>query len=355
MKSLYHIGFNKTIEEYIQENQLNEFSIGRIINQQKERYSVQTENGIFQAEITGNLRFTAQSMSDYPVVGDWVLLIDYGDMQLIHQIIPRKTLLERKKVSSKSDKQIIAANIDVAFIVQSLDNNFNINRLERYITMVYAGKLKPIIVLNKIDLVSNDELNENIQSIQKRIKDIDIIATKAIDMDGAKSLENVLQSGLTYCFIGSSGVGKSSLINNLKEKVIFETSEISEATQKGKHTTTHRELVLLDTGAILIDTPGMREFGVTDDEQAIALTFEEIRDLSSACRFEDCTHENEPGCAVLEALDVGQLDHEMYVNFKKLEREAQHFKSSVAEKRKKDKEFGKMVREVKKIKKNNKF
>ena len=173
--------------------------------------------------------------------------------------------------------------------------------------------------------------------------------------DGIKSLNAFLEKGKTYCLIGSSGVGKSSIINSLLGGEIIKTNEISDSTNKGKHTTTYRELILLKNGSILIDTPGMREIGLTDDIEGISKTFQDIEELVKECKYNNCTHTDEPGCALLAAIDSGTIDHKSFDNFKKLLRESEHFQSSVAEKRKKDKEFGKMIKQVKEVRKKNKF
>lgn len=355
MNTLQKLGYTTTHNNFIKENKLTEFTVGRIINQQKERYLVHVENGIFPAEVTGNLRFSSNSKSDFPVVGDWVLLIDYDESFLIQQVLPRNTILERKAVNADGESQIIASNIDVALIVQSLDHNFNLNRLERYVAVSHAGNIKPIIILNKSDLLTEAELNEKIKAVNSRIKNIEVILSNAISAEGIIPVKKALKASLTYCFIGSSGVGKSSLINLLAGNEILKVNEISESTNKGKHTTTHKELFVLKDGSIVIDTPGMRELGMIDSQSGLEQTFDNIYEFSNNCKFPNCTHTNEPGCAVLDAIENGSLDLAVYENFKKLEREAKYYSASKLEKRKRDKEFGKMAREVMKVKKKTKY
>lgn len=303
MNTLQNLGFPESYNTFIKENNLDNFSVGRIVNQQKERYLVFTESGIFPAEITGNLRYSAKEKADFPVVGDWVLLIPYDEMVLIHQVLPRNTILKRKSASSQSEEQIIAANIDVALVVQSLDNDFNLNRLDRYITIAVAGKIQPLVVLNKTDLVSEEECNHFVALLRKRHAKILIVKTNTVSRDGCSALQQVIEPGKTYCFIGSSGVGKSTLINALSGNNALKTNAISAATKKGKHTTTHKALFLLPNNGIVIDTPGMREVGIADDENGIQQTFTSIVELAKQCKFPDCRHEQEPGCAVREALE----------------------------------------------------
>jgi len=355
MNTLHKFGFDNSYILYIQQNKLDEFKIGRIINQQKERYLVQTETGIFPAEITGNFRFSASSPADFPVVGDWVLLIGYDDLFLIQSILPRKTILERKSIDAEAETQLIATNIDVALIVQSLDHDFNINRIDRYVTIAYEGKIEPVIVLNKTDLLSAQALESKVSGIRARHEKIQIIVASIVTENGLKELREILLPYKTYCFLGSSGVGKSSIINVLLGHTLLKTREISNSTSKGKHTTTHREMIVLENESLVIDTPGMRELGIASAGDGLEHTFERIFELSQQCKFPDCSHTSEPGCVVKIAIEQGELDVQAFENFQKLERESKHYAASKVEKRKKDKEFGRMAREVMKVKKKTKF
>jgi ribosome biogenesis GTPase len=351
-----NLGLNDYIIFQIEKLDLDMSSIARVVKEHKERYIISTFENEYEAEITGNLRFSAKSREDFPAVGDWVEFIPFEENNaIIQSIIPRKTLLERKSVSSSSEKQIIASNIDIAFIVQSVDRDFNINRLERYVSLIHSGLIVPVVILNKTDLISDDDLHNKIDTITNQFTDIKIISTSNVSLQGIENLKQFLETDKTYCFVGSSGVGKSSIINSLQEKDSIKINEISTATNKGKHTTTHRELITLNNGSILIDTPGMREIGLTDALDGIKKTFTDIEDLSKNCKFNNCTHTNEKGCAILEALYSNIIDQNTYDNFQKLIRESQHFQASVSEKRKKDKEFGKMIKNVKEIRKKNKF
>ncbi|MCB2195756.1 MAG: ribosome small subunit-dependent GTPase A [Bacteroidetes bacterium] len=349
---LEDLGYNKSFEVYRKENNLTEFEIGRVIAEHKERYIVKTEKGECEAEITGNLRFSAHNREDFPAVGDWVALISYDTEQaIIHKVFPRFSMLSRQAVGQYGEIQIIAANIDFAFVVQAVDRDFNINRLERYLTICYSSRVIPIVVLTKTDLVDRERIHEIIKSIKQRHHKISVLAISNITQQGYTDLKSIIEKGKTYCMLGSSGVGKSTLSNNLSGKEIMKTGNISDSTNKGKHITSHRELIILESGGILIDNPGMREVGITDTTDGLDTTFDQITRLSENCKFGDCKHVNETGCAVIEALENGELDKNAYDNYLKMEREKAHFQSTVVEKRKKDKEFGKMVRNFKKDKK----
>jgi ribosome biogenesis GTPase len=344
-KDMENLGFDK---EFYTEQE----NIARVISEHKERYTVQDDKGVYSAEITGNLRFSADSREDFPAVGDWVEISKFEeDFCIITKILDRKTMLARKSIGDYGDKQIIATNIDFAFIMQAVDRDFNINRIERYVSLVRSGGIEPIIVLNKIDLLEDGELQEIIKSLEERQNDIDVLAVSNLNGNGIDELKQIMEPSKTYCLVGSSGVGKSTLINTLMGKELLDTMSLSDATNKGRHTTTRRELIILEDGSIIIDTPGMREVGMADSESGIEITFEEIAELSENCRFADCNHESEPGCAIREAIENGDLDEGLFENYKKLERENRHYNATVAERRKKDKEFGKMVKGVMKIKK----
>lgn len=350
---LESLGYSESLENYRKENQLEDFEVGRVAVEHKERYIVKTASQEFDAEITGNLRFSAQERADFPAVGDWVALSIFDDsMALIHHVFPRKSVLQRQAVGKFSEKQIIATNIDFAFIIQGIDHDFNINRLERYLTVCKTAKVEPIILLSKIDLIENGELKIKIEKIQSRHSNIPIIPFSNLSKKGYEQINEKLQKSKTYCIIGSSGVGKSTLINNLSGDELMQTSSISSSTKKGRHTTSHRELFLLKNGAILIDTPGMREIGITENVEEI---FDEIVELSKHCKFKDCSHIHEEGCAILEAIENEEIDRAIYENYQKMQREAQHFQTSVADKRRKDKALGKLYKQIIKNKKKNKF
>ena len=262
-------------------------------------------------------------------------------------------MISRPAVGHFGEIQIIATNVDVALLVQAVDRDFNINRLERYLTICHSSGVSPVIVLTKADLISDQEKVQIISSINQRIKQIPVFAISNETQEGFESLRMIFEKGKTYCLLGSSGVGKSSLLNNLTEKAVMKTDSISQSTGKGRHVTSHRELIVLDNGGILIDNPGMKEVGISDAARGLETTFGDILTLSERCKFKDCTHTCEAGCSVLEALEKGEIDSASYENYLKMEREKIHFESTVAERRKKDKEFGKIMKNYKKEINNN--
>lgn len=347
--NLVKLGYNSTIEELRTANRLNDFEIGRIVLEHRERYIVMTESGELEAEITGNLRFSAKGREDFPAVGDWVALTVYGtDMAIIYKILPRQSIISRQAVGQYGEIQIIATNIDYAFLVQAADRDFNINRLERYLTICYSSKVIPIIVLTKTDLIDPQEVTNIINDISLRIPNIQVIAMSNETLEGIDKLNEIIKEGKTYCLLGSSGVGKSTLLNNLSGKAKMKTGTISKSTNKGRHVTSHRELIVLENGGILIDNPGMREVGIVDQSDGLETTFDSIIKLSVSCKFKDCTHTNEIGCSVLEALENGEIEKNSYDNYIKMLKEKAYFESSVAERRKKEKLFGKIMKNYKK-------
>lgn len=338
-------GFSPHFEQLRIELDFSHFEIGRVIAEHKERYIVKTNQGEAEAEITGSLRFSASNRSDYPAVGDWVALTFYeSGTSIIHGILPRQSTLARQAVGQFGEIQILATNVDYALIVQAVDRDFNLNRLERYLTISYSAKVKPIIVLTKTDLIAPETLAQIIDSIHQRLVQVPIVAISNQTQSGYAALATHVEKGKTYCMLGSSGVGKSTLLNNLAGTAHMKTGALSTSTSKGKHVTSHRELIVLASGAILIDNPGMREIGVIDSSHGLENTFDKICHYAQACKFKDCTHTHEAGCAVLAAVAKGEIDKNSHASFLKVERENAHFQSSVAEKRKKDKDFGKMVK-----------
>lgn len=353
---LEDLGYNAHQEEFRKEQKPDNFEIGRIIAEHKERYIVKTVKAEFEAEITGNMRFSAVGREDFPAVGDWVALTTYDSgIAVIHKILPRFSILKRQAVGQFGEIQIIATNIDFALLVQAVDRDFNINRLERYLTICNSSKISPIIVLSKIDLIDKHRVAEIQENIEARIKNIPVVAVSNDSQDGYQSIKMLIEKGKTYCMLGSSGVGKSTLLNNLSGRSVMRTGTISESTKKGKHVTSHRELIILEGGGILIDNPGMREVGIADSASGLEITFEMVIRLSENCKFNDCTHTYEKGCSVIEAVNKGEIDRASYENYLKMEREKAHFESSVVEKRKRDKDFGKMVKNYKKEIQKNKY
>jgi ribosome biogenesis GTPase len=356
MKELKHLGFEGEICDLIPLENLDENELARVVVEHKERYVVQTITGAFNAEIMGTLRFSARSREDFPAVGDWVKITMMDENSaIILEIFPRTTMLQRQAVGKLGEIQIIATNIDFGFIVQSVGHDFNLKRMERYLAICYASNIEPIILLTKIDLAEKDEAVTIISQIEDRIKDVAVIALSNETKEGLDELKSLMKPCKSYCFLGSSGVGKTTIVNHLKGEAVLKTSAISDSTSKGRHTTSHRELILLPNESIVIDTPGMRELGMTDQVEGIEMTYEDIVAFSKECKYLDCSHTNEAGCAVIEAVEQEDIPQEMYQNYLKLMREQEHFSSTASEKKKKDKDFGKMVKHVKKVRKDMKY
>ncbi len=350
---LQELGITPEIELYAKENIDVSFEIGRITAEHKERYIVHTEHAEISAEITGNLRFSAQSRADFPAAGDWVALNVFDDMGIIHEILPRKSVLSRQAVGKKGEEQIIGANIDVAFIVMATGSDFNLNRLDRYLAITQNSGITPIVLISKTDLISPDKKNEIDALLQSKSEAIQFVQFSNYTKEGIEIIKEIINPGITYCVIGSSGAGKSTLLNNLIGKEILVTNELSDSTGKGKHTTSHRELFILPGGGIIIDTPGMREIGMTSEISDGASSFEQIMEITDQCKYANCTHIDEPGCAIIDAIKDGRIEEAAFDNFMKIEREGKRFQETVAEKRKKDKAFGKMVKDVMSFKKKN--
>lgn len=342
------LGYDTFFESNRHKLKLDEFSIARVTVEHRGAYKVKNTNREFLAKITGKQMFNATSREDYPAVGDWVAITELNTEQaVIHKVLPRKTIIKRKS-NNKNEIQIIATNIDVAFIVESIGEDYNLNRFERYFAIANDGGIKPAILLNKIDLISKEDLDFKLNEIKDRFNNIDIILTSTITNEGLNELKNYIKERKTYCFLGSSGVGKSSLINKLLGRNIIKTENISLSTNKGKHTTTNREMYFLKDGGVVIDNPGMREVGMTDTNVGIDNLFDEITILAKDCKFIDCTHIHEPGCEVLSALKSGKLDEKKYSNYINLKKETEFYNMSEVERNEKDYKFGKFIKTAKK-------
>lgn len=350
------LGFNGWHQDRVDSLKLVDKQIARVITVNKNSYIVSNGKSEVFAEITGKLMYSADSPLDYPAVGDWVYaqFLDDDTFAIIHEILPRESLLKRKVAGKKIEFQIIAANIDSALIIQSLDTDFNLNRLERYLVMVSEGNIEPVILLSKSDLLEPKRIGEKKTEIREAMPDIKTIDFSNLDEANLDKVEELLVPRKVFCLLGSSGVGKTTLLNRLVNQEMFETRPVREKDGKGKHVTTRRQLIILKNGAMIVDTPGMRELGSIDIESGLSETFSEIAELANHCRFNDCTHTQEDGCAVLAALDEGTLPKKRYQNYLKLRKEAEFHDMSYLEKRRKDKQFGKMVKSAMKHKKRKK-
>ena len=356
MDAIEKLGFEKWFKDKIDLAKPAEYKIARVIAVNKNNYIVSNGKDEIFAELTGKFIFNSDSALDFPTVGDWVYaqLFDDASLAIIHEIFPRRSLLKRKTSGKKIDYQLIAANIDTAIIMQSLDNNYNLRRLERYLVVINESNITPVIFLSKSDLLSRDEIEKkknDIYNIEPGIKIIDFSNNNFSDI---ANIKEHLTPTKTYCLLGSSGVGKTTLLNNLIQNELYKTQEVREKDGRGKHTTTRRELIVLENGAIIIDNPGMRELGVISIESGLNETFDEIAALSAQCRFSDCTHTIEQGCAILKALEEGVISNERYKNYIKLYKESLYNEMSYYEKRQKDKSFGKYIHSILKYKKDKK-
>ncbi len=348
------LGYNPVFETARNELGLGDFPVARVISASRGAYTVKNADGEYRAKITGKHMFTATSRENYPAVGDWVAITTLGDGQAtIHGVLPRTTLLKRthgdkNKRGEKETTQLIAANIDVAFIVESVDRDYNLNRFERYFVMVKNGGVIPVIILNKTDLLTKEEYDALLTQLQSRFPDTTIIATSTINGNALDELTRYIERGKTYCFLGSSGVGKSSLINTLLKADSIKTGSISAYSGRGTHTTTARHMYFLENGGIVIDNPGTREVGIAETEYGAYTIFDDITDLAKECKFADCTHTHEPGCRVVEAVESGTLDREKYEHYLTLKKETAHHEMSDIEKREKNRQFGKFIKTAKK-------
>ncbi len=342
------LGFDSWFRERVGAPPAQDFGFARISRVDRDRYLAMNEEREVRAEPTGRLLFAAESPAGLPCVGDWVLAQYHndGELAIVHEILPRRTMLRRKAAGDRIEYQMIAANIDTAFIVQACDTDFNLRRMERYLVAAAEGGVEPVILLSKSDLLSREELAEMVEAIRAAHIGARAAAVSSNDEAGLDGLRSMLEKGKTYCLLGSSGVGKTTLLNRLLGVDAYATAPIREKDGRGRHTTSQRQLVLLPGGALMIDTPGMRELGMLAAGEGIEKVFSGIGGLASSCRFADCTHTSETGCAVLEALESGELDEDAYRNYLKLRRESAYHEMSYAERRKKDKDFGRMLKKA---------
>jgi ribosome biogenesis GTPase len=326
---LSQLGWNQFFEDNFEPHKQKDLVPGRVARHDRSTWLVYCERGEVIAEVSGRFRRGVQSSGDWPTVGDWVVIATGLEKQraIIHSILPRRSAFSRKAADSggmpdsggRTDEQVLAANVDTAFIMSALDNDFSLRRLERYLATAYEGGVRPVIILNKIDLCDNVEAFVNeVESIAMGVEVLPVCATEGYGLD---QLKQHIETGRTIVLLGSSGVGKSTLINSVLGSDTLKTGPVREYDGRGRHTTTWRELILIPSGGVLIDTPGLRELQTWVDENSLKQTFEDIEALAEKCRFRNCRHRGEPGCAVETAIASGTLNRERLTSYDKLLKE----------------------------------
>jgi len=347
---LEKLGYDEWFRDHGREFSQEDFSTARVVEVNKQNYNVSSGRDEVYAELSGKFLFSIENSLDYPTVGDWVMVQYFDDdsLAIIHKVLPRKSVLKRKDPGKKVAFQLIAANIDYALIMQSADADFNVNRLERYLVMANESGIRPILVLSKTDLLSDTERTDILDRLKSYIDTYACFPISNVTGEGIEALKNELQSGKTYCLLGSSGVGKTTLLNTLLGELRFTVHEVREKDGRGRHATTRRQLIRLESGGIFIDTPGMRELGNFAVDTGLEETFDDILFYGDQCRFKDCTHIHEPGCVVKDAVERGIINEKRYHNYLKIQKEAAFYEMSYVEKRKKEKEFSKILKNYKK-------
>ena len=318
--SLPALGWNPFFQEVFTPYHSQGLVPARVMAEHKDRYVLAGEAGTWTGEISGRLQFTVEEPADLPKTGDWVAIFPFDKGQaIIHAVLPRKTRISRREAGKKAAEQVIATNVDLLLIVMALDANYNLRRLERYLALAWDGGARPVVLLNKSDLAAAPQVQ--LAEVKEVAGEAVVLLLSASLGQGIGQLREYIQAGETAAVVGSSGVGKSTLINQLLGNERQATQAVRETDAKGRHTTTHRELFVLPSGGILIDTPGMRELQLWQAGAGLASAFSEIEALAVGCRFADCSHTHENGCAVVAALDTGELDAARYQAYLKLLRE----------------------------------
>ncbi|HET7658676.1 MAG TPA: ribosome small subunit-dependent GTPase A [Bacillales bacterium] len=317
---LKRLGWTLDLEDAFSSYKKEGFTIGRVALEHKGMYRIFTENGDLLAEITGHFRFNAFEREDYPAVGDWVVIKELDEEKaMIHAVMPRKSKFSRQVAGRETAEQIVAANVDTVFLVNALNRDFNPRRLERYLSIAWESGASPVIILSKADLC--EDVTDKVAQTEAVAFGVPIHVVSAATNDGFEVLKGYFAKNETVALLGSSGVGKSTLINRLYGQEVQTVKEIREGDDRGRHTTTHREMVLLPEGGIVIDTPGMRELQLWDTDEGLGYSFSDVEELAAECKFRDCKHEGEPGCAVQVAIESGELEQSRFENYLKLQKE----------------------------------
>lgn len=354
MSSLTQYGWNSHFEHHYTSYINQGLEAGRVTAINGFNHTITTGNGISEVMLAGTL-MNGKETWELPKVGDWVVFKAYYDQSIIINVLPRQNELSRKLPGRSSQKQVIAANIDAALILQGLDRDFNLQRLQRYLQQVFQCGIQPIVILNKQDLVEDPRAYQ--QQVQALGYNCPVLLTSALNHHQLEEwVSQYLQPGKTFALLGTSGVGKSTLLNALSGTTVQKEGGVSTFNNKGKHTTTARQLVLLPNGSMLIDSPGMREFGLTiADDEDVTFHHPQVEELSVQCRFRNCTHQQEPGCAVVAAVENGGLPLAVYRNYLKLIREQYHYQASAVEKKRMEQQFGKLSKQVNALRKKRKY
>lgn len=345
---LSDFGFDPWFEAHAPEFSVDGCGFARVSAVDRGSYLIRNELREVPAELSGKFAYQTESPADLPCVGDWVTARYHNQdaAAIIHRVFPRKTFLRRKSPGKNVDIQMIAANVDTAFIVQSCHFDFNPSRLDRYLIMAADGQVEPIVLLTKTDLIAPEALDQQLAIIRSATQ-ASVMALSNVTGSGFAEFQRTLSPGKTYGLLGSSGVGKTTLINRLIGQEAFETKAVS-GTGEGTHTTSRRQLIVLGQGAMLIDTPGMRELGLAGAGEGVDTSFEDFALLAAQCRYADCSHEHEPGCAVRAAVEQGELPQERYANYLKLKKESAYYEMSSLDRRKKERAFGRFLKKAKK-------
>jgi ribosome biogenesis GTPase len=321
MRDLRAFGWNEFFATNFAPFSKEGYSAGRVAVQHKTQYELYTEYGELSAETTGRMQYDARSKKDLPVVGDWVVIRTRAQegKATIYDILPRKSKFSRKAPGTRTEQQIVAANIDTVFLVTGLDGNFNLRRLERYLVVAWESGADPVVVLNKADLCH--DVDQKVREVESVALGVPIVAMSAINDRGLDLVLAHVKQGATGALLGSSGVGKSTIVNHLLGRELQRTQEVRATDDRGRQTTTRRELIVLPSGGLLMDTPGMRELQLWGGDEGITEAFEDIAELARQCPFRDCQHGPEPGCAVQQALEDGTLDPDRFASYQKLQKE----------------------------------